>query len=99
MDDRAVIVETVDSEITAEDPADIALYHRMIDELWTVAAEGLQEFAARMAGHEWHPASGSRLRYCAEASPARLYLAGQRPRCFFIPLSDAVLPHHNRRAC
>jgi transcriptional regulator with XRE-family HTH domain len=40
MDDRSVVVETVDSEITAEDPADIALYHRVMDELWTVAAEG-----------------------------------------------------------
>ncbi|PRX48694.1 helix-turn-helix protein [Prauserella shujinwangii] len=39
LDDRAVVIETIDSEITAEDPADIALYHRVIDELWTVAAE------------------------------------------------------------
>jgi Domain of unknown function (DUF5753) len=39
MDDRSVVIETIDSEITAEDPADIALYHRVMDELWTVAAE------------------------------------------------------------
>jgi hypothetical protein len=40
MDDRSVVIETVDSEITGEDPADIALYRRVMDELWTVAAEG-----------------------------------------------------------
>jgi transcriptional regulator with XRE-family HTH domain len=40
MDDRSVVIETIDSEITAENPADITLYHRVMDELWTVAAEG-----------------------------------------------------------
>ncbi|GAB3437560.1 helix-turn-helix domain-containing protein [Actinophytocola sediminis] len=39
-DDSSVIVETTDSEITEEEPEDVALYHRIMDELWTVAVEG-----------------------------------------------------------
>lgn len=41
-DTSSVIVETIDSEITAEDPDDIDLYNREIDQLWTVAAEDEQ---------------------------------------------------------
>jgi transcriptional regulator with XRE-family HTH domain len=40
LDDRAVVVETIDSEITAEAPDDVALYHQVADQLWGVAAEG-----------------------------------------------------------
>lgn len=40
LDDNKVVVETTDSEVTAEDPADILLYNRVMDELWTVAVEG-----------------------------------------------------------
>lgn len=45
MDDDAVIIETTDAEITAENPDDLALYHRVMDELWTVAAENEQSRA------------------------------------------------------
>lgn len=38
--DQSVVVETIDSEITADDPKDVDLYHRVMDELWTVAVEG-----------------------------------------------------------
>jgi hypothetical protein len=40
LDDRAVVVETIDSEITAEAPDDVALYHQVADQLWDAAAEG-----------------------------------------------------------
>jgi hypothetical protein len=40
MDDTSVVVETIDSEITAENPADIALYQRVMDELWTGRSGG-----------------------------------------------------------
>lgn len=55
MDDRSVVIETIDSEITAEDPADIALYHRVMDELWTVAAEGddARTLLAQLATDLW----------------------------------------------
>jgi hypothetical protein len=47
MDDTSVVVETIDSEITA----DIALYQRVMDELWTVAVEGddARAMVARLA--------------------------------------------------
>lgn len=47
--DSSVIVETTDSEITAEDPADLDLYTRVMDQLWTVAAEGDQVSAILLA--------------------------------------------------
>ncbi|MCU1685092.1 MAG: family transcriptional regulator [Amycolatopsis sp.] len=51
MDDTSVVVETIDSESTAENPADIALYQRVMDELWTVAVEGddARAMVARLA--------------------------------------------------
>lgn len=38
--DEQVIIETIDTEITAEDPDDVQLYNRTIDHLWSIAAEG-----------------------------------------------------------
>lgn len=38
--DDSVTVETNDSEITTDDPADLALYNRLMDQLWTVAVTG-----------------------------------------------------------
>ncbi|WP_439662836.1 helix-turn-helix domain-containing protein [Lentzea sp. HUAS TT2] len=35
-----VLIETVDTEINTETPSDIETYNRLMDELWTVAAEG-----------------------------------------------------------
>lgn len=52
--DTSVIVETTDSEITAEDPADLDLYNRVMDQLWTVAAEGEQASAILLeCFHRW----------------------------------------------
>ncbi|GGS37048.1 helix-turn-helix domain-containing protein [Actinokineospora fastidiosa] len=39
IDDQA-IVETSDTELVVHDADDLALYHRMLDALWTVAVEG-----------------------------------------------------------
>ncbi|WP_338603171.1 DUF5753 domain-containing protein [Saccharopolyspora sp. SCSIO 74807] len=36
----AVFVETVNTEINTDDPDDLALYHRLIDNLWLAAVEG-----------------------------------------------------------
>lgn len=35
-----VLIETVDTEINTETPSDIETYNRLMDELWSVAAEG-----------------------------------------------------------
>uniref|UniRef100_UPI003F87F90A DUF5753 domain-containing protein n=1 Tax=Actinosynnema sp. TaxID=1872144 RepID=UPI003F87F90A len=35
-----VLIETVDTEINTESPADLETYHRLADMLWSVAAEG-----------------------------------------------------------
>jgi uncharacterized protein DUF5753 len=35
-----VLIETVDTEINTDSPADLAIYHKLMDMLWTVAAEG-----------------------------------------------------------
>jgi transcriptional regulator with XRE-family HTH domain len=52
--DTNVIVETIDSEITAEDPADLDLYNTVMDELWTVAAESERASAILLeCFHRW----------------------------------------------
>ena len=40
--DDSVIIETINTEITAEDPDDVELYNGVLDKLWTIAAEGEQ---------------------------------------------------------
>jgi transcriptional regulator with XRE-family HTH domain len=37
--DESVIIETINTEITAEDPEDLDLYNGVLDKLWTIAAE------------------------------------------------------------
>jgi transcriptional regulator with XRE-family HTH domain len=39
---NTVLIETVDSEINTDSPADLETYHRLADVLWTVAVEGDQ---------------------------------------------------------
>jgi transcriptional regulator with XRE-family HTH domain len=39
---NTVLIETVDSEINMDSPADLETYHRLADMLWTVAVEGDQ---------------------------------------------------------
>lgn len=52
--DTNVVVETTDSEITAEDPADLDLYNTVMDQLWTVAAEGERASAILLeCFHRW----------------------------------------------
>lgn len=52
--DDSVIVETNDSEIVEDDPADLAFYNKVLDDLWTVAAQGAQARAILLeAGERW----------------------------------------------
>lgn len=52
--DDSVIVETNDSEIEADDPADLAFYHGVLDDLWSVAVEGPQARAIILdASERW----------------------------------------------
>lgn len=52
--DNSVIIETNDSEIEEDDPADVAFYHSVLDDLWSVAVQGQEARAIILnAGERW----------------------------------------------